>query len=113
MSIRVVEIFWSIILKPWSKTQESWIAGGGEYFVLDVGGADIVEYSAEEGVIVRFEEDVIADRFILLVGKKLNQLEILFLINQQKLILFLSTQLMFMVIHFHQGLVLMCILSDY
>ena len=62
---------------------------------------------------MRFEEDVIADRFILLVGKKLNQLEILFLINQQKLILFLSIQLMSMVIHFHQGLVLTCILSDY
>ena len=60
----------SILLKPWSKTQESWIAGGWEYFVLDVGAADIVEYSAEQGVIVRFEEDVIADRFILLVVKK-------------------------------------------
>ena len=70
MSIRVIEIFWSIILKPWSKTQKSWIAGGGEYFVLDVGGADIVEYSAEEGVIVRFVEDVIADCFKLLVGNK-------------------------------------------
>ena len=66
----VVEIIWSIILKPWSKTQESWIAGGGEYFVLDVGGADIVEYIANEGVIIRFENDVIEDRFKSLVGKK-------------------------------------------
>ena len=67
---QIHKISGSILLKPWSKTQESWIAGGGEYFVLDVGGADIVEYSAEEGVIMRFEEDVIADRFKLLVGKK-------------------------------------------
>ena len=67
---KIHKISGSILLKPWSKTQESWIAGGWEYFVLDVGAADIVEYSAEQGVIVRFEEDVIADRFILLVGKK-------------------------------------------
>ena len=67
---KIHKISGSILLKPWSKTQESWIAGGGEYYVLDVGGADIVEYSAEEGVIMRFEEDVIADRFKLLVGKK-------------------------------------------
>ena len=52
---KIHKISGSIILKPWSKTQESWIAGGGEYFVLDVGGADIVEYSANEGVIIRFE----------------------------------------------------------
>ena len=67
---KIHKISGSILLKPWSKTQESWIAGGGEYFVLDVGGADIVEYSAEEGVIIRFEEDVIEGGFKLLVGKK-------------------------------------------
>ena len=67
---KIHKISGSILLKPWSKTQESWIAGGGEYFVLDVGGADIVEYSANEGVIIRFENDVIEDRFKSLVGKK-------------------------------------------
>ena len=44
--------------------------GGGDYLVLDVGATDIVEYSANEGVIIRFEEDVIEDRFKSLVGKK-------------------------------------------
>ena len=67
---KIHKISGSILLKPWSKTQESWIAGGGEYFVLDVGGADIVEYSANEGVIIRFEKDVIEDHFKSLVGKK-------------------------------------------
>ena len=67
---KIHKISGSILLKPWSKTQESWIAGGGEYFVLDVGGADIVEYSANEGVIIRFEKDVIEDRFKSLIGKK-------------------------------------------
>jgi len=60
----------SILLKPWSKTQESWNAGGGEYLVLDVGGADIVEYSADEGVIIRFGTEVSDNEFKKLVGRR-------------------------------------------
>jgi len=67
---KIHKISGSILLKPWSKTQESWNAGGGEYFVLDVGGADIVEYSADEGVIIRFGTQVSDNEFKKLVGRR-------------------------------------------
>jgi hypothetical protein len=43
----------TVILKGWSKTYESWNAGGSDYYVLDVGDAPVAERSAEEGVILR------------------------------------------------------------
>ena len=60
----------TVILKPWSKSAESWNAGGGSYYVLDVGDAKIMEFSAKEGVIIRFGEGVNAGDFEGLIGKR-------------------------------------------
>ena len=60
----------TVILKPWSKSAESWNAGGGSYYVLDVGDAKIMEFSAKEGVIIRFGEGVNAGEFEGLIGKR-------------------------------------------
>jgi len=43
----------TVIRKGWTKTYESWNAGGSEYYVLDVGDVPIQERSAREGVILR------------------------------------------------------------
>ena len=58
-----------IIVKPWSKTAESWNAGGSEYYVLDVGDAEIEQRSAEEGVILRSSDQVPMEKFAEYVGK--------------------------------------------
>lgn len=58
-----------IIVKPWSKTAESWNAGGSEYYVLDVGDAEIEQRSAEEGVILLSSEQVSMEKFAEYVGK--------------------------------------------
>ena len=47
-----------VISKPWSKSYESWNAGGSTYYVLDVGDAEIEHRSAEEGAILRGSEEV-------------------------------------------------------
>lgn len=54
-----------VISKPWSKSYESWNAGGGDYYVLDVGDAEFDEAnrSAEEGVILRESEEIDRDSF--------------------------------------------------
>ena len=60
----------TVILKPWTKSSESWNAGGSSYYVLDVGGAKIMEFSAKEGVIIRFDEGVSSEEFENLIGKR-------------------------------------------
>ncbi len=60
----------TVILKPWSKSSESWNAGGGSYYVLDVGDAKIMEFSAKEGVIIRFGEGVSPKDFEELIEKR-------------------------------------------
>jgi len=60
----------TVILKPWSKSSESWNAGGGSYYVLDVGDAKIMEFSAKEGVIIRFGEGMTPKDFEGLIGKR-------------------------------------------
>ena len=57
----------TVILKPWTKSSESWNAGGGSYYVLDVGEAKIMEFSAKEGVIIRFDEGVSSEDLIATV----------------------------------------------
>ena len=54
-----------IISKPWSKSYESWNAGGGTYYVLDIGDVELDEEhrSAEEGVILRESETIDRDSF--------------------------------------------------
>ena len=61
-------IIGTVLLKPWSKSLESWNAGGSSYYVLDVGNSEIFEYSAKEGVIIRFGAEVSDHEFKKLVG---------------------------------------------
>jgi hypothetical protein len=44
-----------VIRKPWSKTYESWNAGGSDYYVLavDASAVPAAKRSAKEGVILR------------------------------------------------------------
>lgn len=48
----------TVIQKLWTKTYESWNAGGSEYYVLDVGGSPVEYRTAKEGVILRPTEKV-------------------------------------------------------
>lgn len=53
----------TVIRKGWTKTGESWNAGGSHYYVLDVGEAVITRRSAKEGVILRPSDNVPFDGF--------------------------------------------------
>jgi len=59
-----------VIRKPWTKTVESWNAGGSHYYVLDVGGAVIAHRSARGGVILRPSESVPFDAFERFTGRR-------------------------------------------
>ncbi|NET79184.1 MULTISPECIES: hypothetical protein [Okeania] len=59
----------TVIEKPWSKTTESWIAGDGNYYVLDIGDLEIEKRSAEEGVILHVSEAIAFENFAEYVGK--------------------------------------------
>lgn len=61
-----------VIEKPWTKTVESWNAGGSEYYVLDVGTAPLPDgkRSAKEGVILRPSTSVAFDEFKDFAGKR-------------------------------------------
>lgn len=59
-----------VIRKPWNKSYESWNAGGGDYFVLDVGDTEIAERSAEEGVILRGSDAVDWESFADYEGQR-------------------------------------------
>ncbi|WP_199249375.1 hypothetical protein [[Phormidium] sp. ETS-05] len=59
-----------VLQKPWAKTEESWRAGGSEYYVLDVGEAEVEERSAQEGVILRPSEGITLDNFAQYIGKR-------------------------------------------
>ncbi len=59
-----------VIRKPWHKSYESWNAGGGDYFVLDVGDTEITERSAEEGVILRGSDAVDWESFADYEGQR-------------------------------------------
>lgn len=59
----------TVIRKKWSKSYESWNAGGAEYFVLDVGTASVKERTAAEGVILRSSK-VSAETIAKHVGKR-------------------------------------------
>jgi hypothetical protein len=60
----------TVIKKPWSKTVESWNAGGSDYYVLDVGSAAIPVRSAAEGVILRPSATVTMEQMAAAEGKK-------------------------------------------
>jgi len=59
-----------VIKKPWAKTGESWMAGGSEYYVLDVGDGEVEERSAEEGVILRPSDNVPFESFEEYIDRK-------------------------------------------
>lgn len=59
----------TVLQKPWSKSFESWNAGGSEYYVLDVGDAPVKQRSAKEGVILRPSDAISMDDLKALVGK--------------------------------------------
>ncbi|WP_156331560.1 hypothetical protein [Planktothricoides sp. SR001] len=59
-----------VIRKSWNKSYESWNAGGGDYFVLDVGDTEIAERSAEEGVILRGSDAVDWESFADYEGQR-------------------------------------------
>jgi hypothetical protein len=60
-----------VIRKEWSKSYESWNAGGSEYYVLKVDDAalPLVRRTAREGVILRPSKRIACERFAELVGK--------------------------------------------
>lgn len=60
----------TVIRKPWAKTAESWMAGGSEYYVLDVGDAEVEERSAIEGVILRPSDKVLFDSFEQYINRR-------------------------------------------
>lgn len=60
----------TVLRKEWSKSYESWNAGGSEYFVLDVGDATLKERSAAEGVILRPSQQASLDVFAKYVDKR-------------------------------------------
>jgi hypothetical protein len=68
-SQQLITLTGRIIVKPWSKSAESWNAGGSEYYVLDVGDVEIEQRSAEEGVILRSSDQVPMEKFAEYVGK--------------------------------------------
>lgn len=59
-----------VIEKPWSQTVESWVAGGSNYYVLNVGEQEIEKRSAEEGVILRASDAIAFEELAQYVGKK-------------------------------------------
>lgn len=61
-----------VIRKDWSKSLESWNAGGSEYYVLKVEGSELPSgtQTAKEGVILRPSETVPFDHFTNFVGRR-------------------------------------------
>ena len=66
----LISLTGKVIEKPWSKSDESWIAGDGDYYVLDVGDLEIEKPSAKEGVILRGSRAILFESFARYVGKK-------------------------------------------
>ncbi len=52
----------TVLRKEWSKSNESWNAGGSEYFVLQVD-------TTKEGIILRPSETVVFDDFKKFIGQ--------------------------------------------
>lgn len=66
----MVTLIGVVLKKPSTMTEEAWRAGGGEYYVLDVGNSPVQERSATEGVILRPSSAVTLDSFEEYVGKQ-------------------------------------------
>lgn len=61
-----------IIRKDWSKSMESWNAGGSEYYVLKIEGSALPSdtQTAKEGVILRPSDTVPFEHFTNFVGRR-------------------------------------------
>ena len=51
-------------------TPEAWMAGSSQYYVLDVGEAQIEQPTAEEGVILRTSDQISQEIFQQYIGKR-------------------------------------------
>jgi hypothetical protein len=60
----------TVIKKAATMSAEAWMAGGGEYYVLDVGSAAVADRTADVGVILRPTELVSAAELDKLVGQR-------------------------------------------
>ncbi|MEY3870974.1 MAG: hypothetical protein ACRCT1_14760 [Microcoleaceae cyanobacterium] len=67
---KYVELTGIIIHKNAVKNTETWIAGGSDYYVLDVGDRPITQRTAEEGVILRPSEIITEKKLAEFVGKR-------------------------------------------
>jgi hypothetical protein len=59
-----------ILHKNAVKNTETWIAGGSDYYVLDVGDRPITQGTAEAGVILRPSEMITEKKLAEFVGKR-------------------------------------------
>lgn len=69
---KYVKLTGIIIHKNAVKNTETWIAGGSDYYVLDVGNSPITQRTAEEGVILRPSEIITEKKLAEFVGKPVN-----------------------------------------
>ena len=59
-----------VLQKEWTKTMESWNAGGADYFVLDVGDTPVPQQTADEGVLLLPGDTISPESFKPFVGKR-------------------------------------------
>lgn len=64
----LVSLRGKVVHKPWSKSMESWNAGGSDYFVLELA-PDQPAADGEASVILRPSEDVSRDELAAAEGK--------------------------------------------
>jgi hypothetical protein len=56
--------------RPWSKTGESWNAGGSDYYVLVVSKGEVLKRSARGGVILRVSDKVTEEQLDAAIDAK-------------------------------------------
>ncbi|MEM6471977.1 MAG: hypothetical protein AAF802_20625 [Planctomycetota bacterium] len=64
----------TVLMRPWTKSIESWNAAGSEYYVLDVGDQPVKERTAKEGVLLIATSNVSTERLSELEGKRVKVL---------------------------------------
>lgn len=57
-----------VLKKEWTKSLESWNAGGSEYYVLDTADAVVKQRTAEEGVLLVPSSEIPMEALSQLVG---------------------------------------------
>lgn len=69
-SCYLIFLIGKVIEKFWSKSDEFWIVGDGDYYVLDVGDLEIEKFFVKEGVILCGLRVIVFEIFVRYVGKK-------------------------------------------